>query len=826
MLDSLKHALKQMLVNRRHRLYRRQVEAGSLDYDKWIRELERKEKVDSTYLNDGRNSHTNERKSTGNDGDKNKNDGELAKKVIFIPIGEKTVEEVAEDENVEAHHLVFSMYGGKVSEMGLSLIAEKFEENKNIILIYGDEDIIAKEAAAEGIGMKDAAAKEATAEGIGKKDATAKEAAAEGIGKKDVTAKEAAAEGTGMKDATAKEVITEAAKRTDPWFKPDWSPDTFLSYFYFGALVAVRGKDFKAAYRVLKKENLLENLTQREVLYCLFYEVIRANGGFAVRQEKEKGPVLHLSSVLYHSRKNGYEQIRDLKLKRMAQMKTQQADMQQTGMQQTETQQKEPQPMDIRQTGETKSVERPQLSVIIPSKDNPDVLFLCIDSLVKTTKTNETYEILIIDNGSSEENKAKIEKEIEELELELEKEKAQGQVQAQLLRIRYLYRPMPFNFSKMCNLGAEEAAGDVLLFLNDDMEIISADWLDLLMEKVRLSYVGAVGAKLLYPGTDIIQHAGITNLRVGPAHKLQYLSDAEEYYFGKNRGVHNVLAVTGACLLVRRKVFEQAGGFAEELAVAFNDVDLCYTIHELGYYNVQRNDVILYHHESLSRGKDGESTEKQLRLMREKDLLYEKHQEIYGKDPYYHKNLTTDMLEAEYTPAFHYQVRLDIPWAKVKPCTAQLQKAAEDKCLVVGMECAMDLYKWQYGVPAGKGKVKENPCDMGYYFQGYSFVIGADNACYEKELLLKNTENGEVFSVSLEKCCRQDIKKNLKDQINVDLTGYVAKVQRDKLPEGIYRFGMLARDMCSRQKLVNWSNWVLEIRQDTMTGGQEAADRA
>ena len=118
------------------------------------------------------------------------------------------------------------------------------------------------------------------------------------------------------------------------------------------------------------------------------------------------------------------------------------------------------------------------------------------------------------------------------------------------------------------------------MFLNDDMEIVGENWLVLLMEKAVLPYVGAVGAKLLYPDTDIIQHAGITNLRVGPAHKLQFAHDTEDHYFGQNRGVHDMLGVTGACLLVKKTIFEKSGGFDETLAVAFNDVDLCYKIYE------------------------------------------------------------------------------------------------------------------------------------------------------------------------------------------------------------------------------------------------------
>ena len=162
--------------------------------------------------------------------------------------------------------------------------------------------------------------------------------------------------------------------------------------------------------------------------------------------------------------------------------------------------------------------------------------------------------------------------------------------------------------------------------------------------------------------------------------------------------------------------------------MAFNDVDLCYRIYELGYYNIQRNDVCLYHHESLSRGKDGESREKQLRLLKEKDILYERHQELYGQDPFYHPYLTTDMLESGYSPAFHYQVDLRQAWSEPREVTEAVKRAREDSCLVVGMECAMDIYKWKYGVASSKGRKKALPEDEGFYFQGYSFIIGADNA--------------------------------------------------------------------------------------------------
>ena len=272
-----------------------------------------------------------------------------------------------------------------------------------------------------------------------------------------------------------------------------------------------------------------------------------------------------------------------------------------------------------------------------------------------------------------------------------------------------------------------------------------------------------------------------------------------------------MIGVTAACLLVKKEVFVKAGGFYEGLAVAFNDVDLCYRIYELGYYNIQRNDVCLYHHESLSRGKDGESRDKQLRLLKEKDILYERHQELYGRDPFYHPYLTTDMLESGYSPAFHYQGDLRQAWSEPREVTEAVKRAREDSCLVVGMECAMDIYKWKYGVASSKGRKKALPEDEGFYFQGYSFIIGADNACYEKKLLLRSQESGKVYALSVENRYRKDIHDNLKDQLNVDLTGFTAKLQSGGLAKGVYQFGMLAQDRCSRQRLVNFSSWVIEI---------------
>lgn len=741
-MADLKQCVKQILVNKQHRAYEKEVRARNLNYDRWIREKESALKVEESFSVQKAKSLTNdfltsvfESREENNEGNPSKYDEFCLKseiegqKIVFIlpkifllPGGTGYVR------NLSADVIILTLYNGEISGIALELILKNFKENENLILIYGDEDVRKKHTGEE-------------------------------------------------KDAQEEE-------RTDPWFKPDWSPDRFLSGFYFGGLVAVRAKALQEALACCTEEGTAAGMADaRSICYRAFFEVIRKHNGFSKGHGENQIPVGHIRQVLFHSTESGYEQIRDLRLP--AAWRELYGDILPD------------------RTVISKKGEKPLLSVVIPSKDNPEVLFQCVHSIMEKTAADYPYEILVVDNGSTGENRKNIMVGLSKLE---KTDKFSG--------CRYLYQPMPFNFSGMCNRGAREARGNLLLFLNDDMEVIQPDWMTLMMEKALLPYVGCVGTKLLYPDSDMIQHAGITNLRVGPAHKLQYLSDGQVHYFGMNRGVHNMLGATGACLMMRREVFEEAGGFREELAVAFNDVDLCYTVYENGYYNVVRNDVALYHHESLSRGKDGESEEKQLRLLKEKDILYEHHQELYGKDPFYHPYLTNDMLEPEYSPAYRYEVTLSMPWAEAALCTQEVQNAREDRCLVVGMECAVDLYKWQYGVSPSVGKVKPSADETGYYFQGYSFVIGADNACYKKKLLLKNKENGTVWGIPTEQRCRQDIKSNLKDQLNVDLTGFAARLQKKFLAPGVYQFGMLASDQCSRQKLVNWSNWVLEVSTD------------
>ncbi|MCD7981970.1 MAG: glycosyltransferase [Clostridiales bacterium] len=268
----------------------------------------------------------------------------------------------------------------------------------------------------------------------------------------------------------------------------------------------------------------------------------------------------------------------------------------------------------------------PKVSVVIPSKDNYEVLKTCLDSFHELTDYPD-YEIILVDNGSDEENRKKYQ----------DISNAYG--------MQYIYHREAFNFSHMCNLGGKAASGELLLFLNDDIEIIDSKWLKRMAGQAALPHVGAVGAKLLYPDGDTIQHAGVINLECGPSHAFTGFSDKQSYSFGRNRMDYNYLAVTAACLLVGKEKFERVSGFNEELAVAYNDIEFCFHLAAEGYYNVVRNDAVLLHHESLSRGLDREDKRKFERLVREREKLYSIYPQYRGWDPFYNRNLVQNNVD-------------------------------------------------------------------------------------------------------------------------------------------------------------------------------------
>ncbi len=551
-----------------------------------------------------------------------------------------------------------------------------------------------------------------------------------------------------------------------PRYKPSWSPDTFAHTGYWGGLAILR-KSWTAGCRLLPGAGdagafLDLSAWKPEQKQRLLVQLAQEAGGY----EKGCETIGLIDGVLF-------------------------------------TRDEAWQPGEILPGEISPSAAEdmpPLVSVVIPSKDNPALVQSCLEALHRTSGAC-SYEVIVVDNGSSAANKSRIE----------------AVLANQPVPAKYLYEPMPFHFAKMCNLGAEAAAGAYLLFLNDDVELKCAGTMARLQEQAAKTYCGAVGLKLYYPGSVRIQHAGIVNLPMGPVHKLQFLQDDTLYYDGYNRMDRNVLAVTGACLMVAKEKYAQAGGMCEDLPVAFNDVDLCFTLRELGYHNTVLNSLYGWHHESLSRGGD-EAPQKLARLLSEKAKLYARHPLFAdGFDPYYSRHLNREGLDTTIRPGY--------VTAKNALQEIGAVKSAETK----------SAFTCQTAVPAGYREdacllLRVERCEEACV-QGYSVVLGSDNACFEWTVILERVQEADAaekaspgnaaytewegsprfYTAPLTRQYRPELIENMADQQNVALCGFWWRPVKGSLPAGAYRVGVLAKSRIDGTKLVNWSSRTLQI---------------
>ena len=265
---------------------------------------------------------------------------------------------------------------------------------------------------------------------------------------------------------------------------------------------------------------------------------------------------------------------------------------------------------------------RPFVSIIIPNKDAKEDLEKCVNSIL-TKSTYENYEILIVENNSAGSEIFAYYKQL-----------------SQNPKIRLLRWKHPFNYSAINNYAASKAKGEYFLFLNNDTEVITPGWIEELLGFCQRKDTGIVGAKLYY-GNNTIQHAG-TVIGIGgiAGHMFVDMDRERSGYMHKASTIQDLSAVTAACMMVKRKVFEQVHGFEEELAVAFNDVDFCLRVRELGYLVVYNPYVELYHYESKSRGTE-DSKEKVRRFQSEIEFMRCRWGVLLKKgDPYYNKNLS------------------------------------------------------------------------------------------------------------------------------------------------------------------------------------------
>lgn len=400
--------------------------------------------------------------------------------------------------------------------------------------------------------------------------------------------------------------LTEAGKRTDPSFKPDWSPDSFLSRMYICHL---------GIYR----KSIIDKIGG----FRLGFEGSQ-DYDLVLRFTEHTSQIFHIPKVLYHWRMLATSEASGSGVKSYA------SDAAAKAISEAMYRRGEPGRVDLT---ELPGVYIPRyhlkeeslVSIIIPTRNLGKILDTCLTSIFEKS-TYQNFEIILIDNGSDEAESIEI--------IESWKRKEPQRF------FSYLY-DIPFNFSKINNYALNKARGNYLLFLNNDVEIITSDWIEAMLEQAQRESIGAVGAKLFYPD-DTLQHGGvIVGLGGVAGHSHKHLPKGHYGYSRQAISVNNYSAVTAACLMCRKEVFESVGGFEDSLQVAFNDIDLCLKIKEAGYSNVWLPHVQLYHYESKSRGYE-DNPEKLKRFQTEISYMQKHWASAIERDPHYSPNLTRD----------------------------------------------------------------------------------------------------------------------------------------------------------------------------------------
>lgn len=517
-------------------------------------------------------------------------------------------------------------------------------------------------------------------------------------------------------------------RRHEPHFKPDWSPDTFLSLMYTCHLGVYR--------RTMGEEIgwLREG-----------YEGAQ-DYDFTLRFTERTKRIAHIPKILYHWRERQESTAVNPEAKSYildTAKKAKEDALKRRGL-----------------DGEVEWVDeiyqyrvnykvpdKALVSVIIPSKDNFEVMKRCVDSLIEKT-SYPYYEIIVVDNGSAE------------------SQRKQYESYCSRHGYSYHYEKMDFNFSRMCNIGARKAKGRFLLFLNDDITITNDIWMERMAGHAALPYVGAVGAKLLYPESTLIQHIGVISFTGGPVHSFCQFDDTPVYYFCRNKIEYNYSAVTAACLMTEADKFWEVNGFDESFAVAYNDIDFCFKLTEKGYYNVSRMDAVLYHHESLSRGSDVMVPEKMQRLLEEREHLYREHPQYISRDPFYSPNLTMRKADCGINVDFRQKI-------------AQPEKMDAEK---------LDRIKETTELNAGIRYLEVNHAYINV--EGWCFDEKKKRNNWKKNrLLLENKEGAYLCDTVQEYSEAMQVYARKKGYYN--LCSFVSMIRRKGLPAGMYHLSIV-----------------------------------
>lgn len=393
-----------------------------------------------------------------------------------------------------------------------------------------------------------------------------------------------------------------------PHFKPDWAPDNLLSRNYMGHVIVI---DKKIVDQLGGLRPGFDGSQDHDLL---------------LRATELTNNIGHIPKVLYHWRIHEHSVAMASEAKPYAYLAAQKA------LEEALVRRGTPGKVEhipgilggYRIRYEVRSYDK--VSIIIPTKDQAELLRKALTSIIELT-TYPDYEIILLNNNSTTPEFFALVKEFSE---------KYGD------KFTCYEAAFPFNFSKLNNFGVSKSSGKFLLFLNNDVEVTHGDWLDQMVSFAQRKFTGAVGVKLLFPN-DTIQHAGvILGLGGAAGHIFPRVHRSQTGYFNYLVSLNNYSSLTGACLMCRREVFEEVGGFDETLAVEYNDIDLCLKIMTKGYYNVYVPDVVLYHYESASRGHPFHSKaafaqhEIDIKKFRDKWLRY------IENDPFYSPNLSME----------------------------------------------------------------------------------------------------------------------------------------------------------------------------------------
>ncbi len=402
-------------------------------------------------------------------------------------------------------------------------------------------------------------------------------------------------------------ILEENEKRISPHFKQDYAIDTLRSYNYI------------CHFSIFKKE-LMDKLGgfNSEFDGSQDYDLI-------LRATEQAKHIVHIPKILYNWRISSTSVASGAAAKPYAYEAAKRAilaSIERHGIQGAKVE-------DSRIIGLYKVTypvkSEPKISIIIPNKDHKKDLKRCIKSILKSTYKN--YEIIIVENNSIEKNIFKYYKKLEK-NPNIKIEKCEMSI---------------FNYSKLNNYGASKANGEYFVFLNNDTKIITNNWLETIISNCQREEIGAIGAKLIYKNKRI-QHAGVVlNLTGTAGHVNWNEKENNPGYFGRIMIQQNVSAVTGALLGVSKKTFDQVNGFDETFPIAYNDVDFCLKIQDIGKLITYNPYIEAYHYESQSRGYE-DTEEKQKRLKKEENKLKKKWKKYFDvTDKYYSPNLRTDV---------------------------------------------------------------------------------------------------------------------------------------------------------------------------------------